>query len=127
MGVRANTGGEPCGGTERYSVCLVFLNEADVCVNCCKVLLCDSSGEYLNLDISRILLSGYDNSVVLYVRRLIHSTGNSARDLRWRLCDLWACFSRPRTIFGRVRIVEAKLHILNGTPALAGYLGTNTP
>ena len=26
-------------------------------------------------DISRLLLSGYDNSVVLYVRRLIHRTG----------------------------------------------------
>ena len=127
MGVRANTGGEPCGDTERYSVCLVFLNGADVCVNCCKVILCDSSGEYLNSDISRLLLSGYDNSVVLYVRRLIHSTGKSARDLDWRLCDLWACFGRPHTIFGRFRIVEAKPRILNLTPALAGYLGTDTP
>ena len=52
VGVRANTGGEPCGDTERYSVCLVFLNGADVCVNCCKVLLCDSSSECLNSDIS---------------------------------------------------------------------------
>ena len=119
--------GEPFGDTERYSVWLVFLNEADVCVNCCKVLLCDSSGEYLNSDISRLLLSGYDNSVVLYVRRLVHSTGNSAGDLSWRLSDLWACFSRPHTIFGRVRIVEVKPYIFNGTPALAGYLGTNTP
>ena len=25
VGVRANTGGEPCGDTERYSVCLVCL------------------------------------------------------------------------------------------------------
>ena len=33
-------------GTKRYSVCLVFLNGADVCVNCYKVILCDSSGEY---------------------------------------------------------------------------------
>ena len=37
-------------------------------MNCYKVMLCDS-------DISRFLLSGCDNSVVLYVRRLIHSTG----------------------------------------------------
>ena len=75
MGVRTKTGGEPCGDTERYSVGLVFLNGADICVNCCKVLLCDPSGECPNSDISRLLLSGYDNSVVLYVRRLIHSTG----------------------------------------------------
>ena len=34
-----------------------------------KVMLCNAS------DISRLLLSGCDNSVVLYVRRLIHSTG----------------------------------------------------
>ena len=53
----------------------MFLNGADVCVNCCKVLLCDSSGECPKSDISRLLLSGYDNSVVLYVRRLIHSMG----------------------------------------------------
>ena len=38
-----------------------------------------------------------------------------------------ACFGRPHTIFGRVRIVEAKPHNRKGTPALAGYLGTNTP
>ena len=74
-GCSRQTSGEPCGDTERYSVCLVFLNGADVCVNCCKVLLCDSSGECPNSDISRLLLSGYDNSVVLDVRRLIHSTG----------------------------------------------------
>ena len=66
MGVRANTGGEPCGDTERYSVCLVFLNGADVCANCCKVILCDSSGEYLNSDISRLLLSGYDKCCSIY-------------------------------------------------------------
>ena len=58
---------------QRYSVCLVFLNGA--CVNFCKVMLCDSSGECPNSDISRLSLSRYDNSVVLYVRRLIHSTG----------------------------------------------------
>ena len=28
---------------------------------------------------------------------------------------------RPNNIFGRVRIVEVKPHILDGTPALAGY------
>ena len=27
----------------------------------------------------------------------------------------------------RVRIVEAKPHMIKGTPALAGYLGTDTP
>ena len=53
------------------------------------------------------------------MRRLIHSTGKGARDLGWRLSDLWACVGRPHTIFGRVRIVEAKPHMLNGTPALA--------
>ena len=37
-----------------------------------------------------------------------------------RLSDLWACFGRPHTIFGRVRIVEVKPHIRKGTPALAG-------
>ena len=57
-------------------VCLVFLNGADLCVDCYKVMLCNSSGECPNYDISRLLLSGYDNSVVLYVRRLIHITGN---------------------------------------------------
>ena len=36
-------------------------------------------------------------------------------------------FGRPHTIFGRVRIVEAMPHSRKGTPALAGYLGTNTP
>ena len=35
-------------------------------------------------------------------------------------------FRRSHTIFGRVRIVEAKPHIRKGTPALAGYLGANT-
>ena len=47
--------------------------------------------------------------------------------LSWRLSDLWACFSRPPTIFGRVRIVEVRPHYCKGTPALAGYLGANTP
>ena len=61
------------------------------------------------------------------MRNVIHSTGNSARDLGWSLSDKWACFGRPHTIFGRVRIVEAKPHMFHGTPALAGYLGTNTP
>ena len=74
-GCSRQTGGEPCGDTERYSVCLVFLNGTDLCVNGYKVMLCNSSGEFPNADISRLLLSGYDNSVVLYVRRLIHSTG----------------------------------------------------
>ena len=46
---------------------------------------------------------------------------DSDRDLSWRLSDLWACFGRPHTIFGRVRIVEAKRHIHKGAPALAGY------
>ena len=46
----------------------VFLNGADLCVNCYKVMLCNSSGECPNSDISLLLLSGYDNSVVLYVR-----------------------------------------------------------
>ena len=73
-GCSRQTGGEPCGDMERYSVCLVFLNGADLCVNCYKVMLCNSSGECPNSDISRLLLSGYDISVVLYVRRLIHST-----------------------------------------------------
>ena len=56
--------------------------------------LCDSSGEYLNSVISRLSLSGNDNSAVLYVRRLIHSTRNSARDLSWRLSDLWGLFQQ---------------------------------
>ena len=73
MGDSRQAGGEPCGDTESYGVCLVFLNGADLCVNCYKVMLCDSSGECPNSDISRLLLSGCDNSVVLYVRR--HSTG----------------------------------------------------
>ena len=51
----------------------------------------------------------------------------SDRDLSWRLSDLWACFGRPHTIFGRVRIVEAKPHIHKGTPALAWVFRNKHP
>ena len=47
MGVRANTGGEPCGDTKGIQVCLGCFKRADVYVHFCKVMLCDSSGEYL--------------------------------------------------------------------------------
>ena len=79
MGDSRQTGGEPCGDTERYSVCLVFLNGGDLFVNCYKVTLCNSSGECPNSDIIRLLLSGCDNSVVLCVRRLIPSTGKECK------------------------------------------------
>ena len=39
------------------------------------MILCDSSGERPNSDINQLLLSGYINDDVLYVRRLIHSAG----------------------------------------------------
>ena len=73
-GCSRQTSGELCGDTERFSVCLV-LNGTDLCVNCYKVMLCNSSGECPNSDISRLLLYGCDISVVIYVRRVIHSTG----------------------------------------------------
>ena len=72
----------------------MFLERADVCIYCCKVLLCDSSGEYLNYVIRRLCLSGNVNSPVLYVRRLMHSTGNSTMDLSWRFSDLWGLFQQ---------------------------------
>ena len=34
VGDSRRTGGEPCGDTERYSVCLVFLNGADLLCYC---------------------------------------------------------------------------------------------
>ena len=54
------------------AVCLGCLEREDVKIYCYKVLLCDSSGEYLESDICQLLwLSGNVNSVVLYVQRLI--------------------------------------------------------
>ena len=51
VGDSRRTGGEPCGDTERYSVCLVFLNGTDLFVYCHEVMLCKSSGEYSEADI----------------------------------------------------------------------------
>ena len=49
VGIRAYTGGEPCGDTEGVQFCLGCFKRADVYVYCCKVILCDSSGEYLEI------------------------------------------------------------------------------
>ena len=57
--IRANTGGEPCGDTERCSVCLGCFKRADVNVYCCIVILCDSSGEYLEI--------GYKSNIVIRI------------------------------------------------------------
>ena len=64
MGDSRRTGGEPCGDTKRYSVCLVFLNGADLFVNCDKVMLCKSSGECSKSNISSLLFIGSDDSVI---------------------------------------------------------------
>ena len=42
-------------------------------------ILCDSSGEYLSR--SDIYIYIYYSNVVIYVRSVIHSAGNSAKDL----------------------------------------------
>ena len=52
VGDSRRTGGEPCGDTERYSVCLVFLYGADILCGVDKVMLCKSSGEYSETEIS---------------------------------------------------------------------------
>ena len=40
VGDSRRTGGEPCGDTERYSVCLVFLNGADLVLLCyCHIVM----------------------------------------------------------------------------------------
>ena len=52
VGDSRRTGGEPCGDREKYSVCLVFLNGADLLCDCHKVMLCKSSGEYSEADIT---------------------------------------------------------------------------
>ena len=58
VGYSRRTGGEPCGDTKMYSVCLVFLNGADLLCDCHRVMLCKSSGEYSETDITRLLMIG---------------------------------------------------------------------
>ena len=55
----------------------MFLNGADlhVCVYCHEVMLYISSGEYLEAEITELLIIGCDHSVIPKGRRLIHSTG----------------------------------------------------
>ena len=61
MGDSRRTGGEPCGDTEMYSVCLVFLNGADVLCDCHKVWLYKSSGDYSETDITLLLIIGLND------------------------------------------------------------------
>ena len=72
--VPTKTGGGTCGDTRHVVVCLGCLERADVKEYCHKELLCDSSGEYLELYICVLKLSGVVNSVVLNVRRVILDT-----------------------------------------------------
>ena len=102
-------------------VCLGRLERADVKDYCHKELLCDSCGEYLELYICVLKLSGVVNSVVLNVRRVILDTRKCIKGLIGDFVDYGACFRRPHNIFGRVRNVEVKPLTLDGTPALPGY------
>ena len=52
VGDSHHTGGEPCGDTERWLVCLVFLKRADGVWFCDKVCLYKSSGEYGETDVN---------------------------------------------------------------------------
>ena len=44
--IRTRTGGEPCGGPCSWALSLVFSKRTDVMCIRDKVLLCESSGEY---------------------------------------------------------------------------------
>ena len=88
---------------------------------CHKELLCDSSGEYLELYICVLKLSGVVNSVVLNARRVILDTRKCIKGIIGDFVDCGACFHRPHGIFGIVRNEEVKPHALDGTPALPGY------
>ena len=103
------------------NICLGRLERADVKCYCHKELLCDSSGEYLELYICVLQLSGVVNSVVLNVRRVILGTRKCIRDLIGDFVDCGAYFRRPHNIFGRVRNVEVKPLTFDGISALPGY------
>ena len=50
--IHAGLVASPAVTRKRYSVCLVFLNGADLLCDCHKVWLCKSSGEYSEADIT---------------------------------------------------------------------------
>ena len=84
--------------------------------------MCDSSAEYLELYICALSFSGVVNSVVLNVWKVILDTTKPYQGCY--LSDLvngGACFRKPHNISVRVRNVEVKPLIPDGTPALAGY------
>ena len=54
----------------------MFLNGADLFVYCHEVMLCKSSGEYSEVDITWLLIIGCDHSVIPKGRRLIEQNGN---------------------------------------------------
>ena len=62
--IRAGLVANPAITQKGIQSCLVFLNGADLCVNCYKVMLCNSSGEYSKSDISWLLFIGCDNSFI---------------------------------------------------------------
>ena len=64
---------------------------------------------------------GVANSVVLDVRRVILGTRKRIKDLIGDLVDCGDCFRRPHNIFVRVRNVEVKPLVFDGTPVLPGY------
>ena len=98
--VPAKTGGGTCGDTRHELVCLGRLERLDVKDYCHKELLCDSSGEYLELYMCVSKLSGVVNSVVLNVRRVILDTRKCIKGLFGDFVDCGACFRRPHGIFG---------------------------
>ena len=55
------------------------------------------------------------------MRRVILGTRERIKDLIGDLVDCGACFRRPHNIFGRVRNVEVKPLVFDGTPGLPGY------
>ena len=60
-------------------------------------------------------------SVVLEEWRVILDIRKIAKDLISVLVDCGACFSRPHNIFGRVRNVEVKPLVFDGTPTLLEF------
>ena len=52
---------------------------------------------------------------------MILNIRKSVKELISVLVDCGACYSRPHKIFGRVRNVEVKPLVVDGTPALLGY------
>ena len=55
------------------------------------------------------------------MRRVILGTRKRIKDVIGDLVDCGACFRRLHNIFGRVRNVEVKPLVFDGTPALPGY------